>query len=285
MAEHIELNDTTTSPSQKRDTIMELREKHYVDLPKKYKQHPVFKEFYNDTLSLKLFSYFVLYFCVLFKLEARRKKYEASQAKNDGRSFAEAHARTRAIFLQLTNCYSTILLKYSCFACVKQQAKFQFADDELIFYEVLYWMTAKDLRDVFLDDRLYSCIDEQLNKIFRSRSFDFRYEKQQREWETLRNRLIIERKGGDMPTKNDKLASILIAPLPKIQLQYAMVQRSSFITARFPDKMQSLSYTQGPPPPRKKDNPSASPVTPQRNDASPPHDVKSTRSMEYCLEM
>jgi len=245
-------------------------------LPEELRRQTAYRHFYTDTLhptshllSLKFFSLFVAFFCALCRLEGRRSQYVEHESDKSGHSFARAHRKARALYQRLCATYAEILLRYNTHSSISYEESrgrakrelsktgdlsvrstaqrrvvpaFQYVATELRFYEELYTFTEQMLRIAFSDARLQLPIAQEVNRIFRSDSFNF--PRQQREAKVQEHVRRLDR--GDEASllqNHARLAAVLEEPPAKLMVKYATVQRTPLIGCRYPaGAMNSLRY-------------------------------------------
>ena len=213
------------------------------------------------SLSLQLFSLFISYFCSLFRLEGRRKEY----LKNDhstklGAEFSKAHQRTRAVFKRLTNVYATVVTTYNLHAqitilrpykdqirdqqrvklphnanakpipAVRDVRAFQYAADELQFYEELVVFTTELMRLAFSDEKLRQPISAEIARLFRSPSFRFGAER--REAEVQQAAATMGRAQHGLRGNVRALAEALVPPSQPLIMKYALQQGTPLLGGR-----------------------------------------------------
>jgi hypothetical protein len=248
----------------------------------------------SGELSLRYFSLFIAYFCALCRLEGRRRHYLQSPSDKSGASFARAHNRARQVFQRLNGAYSAILMRYNMHSTldipkkprvvrraghapavvedtnttgryavgakslgppVSKVRPFEYAADELRFYEELYVFTEQLLRLAFTDDRLQGPITAEVNNIFRGQRFNFgplareaSIRKAAAELTATSLSATSGNTGGGAANELDQnmrhLAEVLVPPAPKVSIKEAAVQRTPFVASRFNSgKMSMKKYS------------------------------------------
>lgn len=260
-------------------SILTARNMLFSRLPDEIRTQTAYRHFYTDdldpksgNLSLQFFSLCVSYFCCLCRLEARRAQYIANQTDKSGSGFARAHRKARAVFKRLNATYGMILMRYNTHNTLvyrkkltpkertelargpsihatgakplgppmKRERAFVYVADEMRFYEELFVFAEEMLRLAFTDDRLQQPIAEEINRIFRSQSFNFGDMK--RDAKVKGAVAEMDEHAVNLTQNNQGLAEVLVQPVKKITMKYAVTQRSPFVAARFPGGMSALKY-------------------------------------------
>ena len=227
-------------------------------------------------LSTKFFSLLILYFCSIFRLEGRRRQYMERETGKSGRDFARAHEKARMAFEALSCCYSSLVMRYNChnvleykirvnphemsvskndkntgsygfglktpIARVKRQQAFEFASDELVFFEMLYQASVQVVTIAFEGDAsIQQLAAEEANKLFRSRTFLFH---EQKRAVAVRSSLkALDAKAKSLLENNQQLAELLSEPAPHLSMRLASSQRTPFVACTFPGQQSTLKYS------------------------------------------
>lgn len=244
--------------TEDRFLVAHARDVAYQRLPLQLRKQFAFRHFYTDeldvangsSLSVKFLSLMIMYFCVVFKLEGRRRQYEERPSDASGRDFSQAHRRAQLVFQQLACTYSIIVMRYTAHRVleiptasggVRRESSFRCASDEMVFFEMLYQLTADVVRQAFEGDAsVQELAVDETNRLFRSRSFLF--QSQHRSDEVARTTRELDRKASSILENTGQLADILVPQGEKLVMKYANQQRTPFLACQLPGGTSYLKY-------------------------------------------
>eukprot|EP01006_Ploeotia_vitrea_P027228 TRINITY_DN60078_c0_g1_i1.p1 TRINITY_DN60078_c0_g1~~TRINITY_DN60078_c0_g1_i1.p1 ORF type:complete len:650 (+),score=50.34 TRINITY_DN60078_c0_g1_i1:61-2010(+) len=212
-----------------RFSVLALKERLYLAFPEKKREHPQFIRFYQSDESTQFFRLLVLYFCTLFKLEKIKKQADIMPEDEAVQTdLLVAQHSTQAVFYKLSNTYASILMDYHQFVT---------SHEECVFYETLTSTSIKILKTAFRDPKLHACIIQQINKVFRTKSFNFQFRTEGKVQELLRSYL-----NGDNRNKKTELEAskhlskvrLRDSPAGGLLFKDSIKLRSPFISCKFP---------------------------------------------------
>jgi hypothetical protein len=256
--------------------VREARQIAFNRLPERVRKQFAFQHFYTESLdgssghlSVKFLAMFISYFCAIFKLEGRRKQYEERPSDKSGRDFARAHKKAQIVFQQLSATYSVVITRYSrhhilevrpprgsssavvgspsgisgiaARAHVIREPAFRYESDELVFFELLYQVTADVVRMAFEGDAtVQELAVEEANRLFRSKSFLFEDQRRSNDVGLVAHQL--DAKAHSVLENTQQLAELLVPRGAKLMVKYASIQRSPFLACQLPGGTSHLKY-------------------------------------------
>lgn len=256
--------------------VREARDIAFSRLPERIRKQFAFQHFYTERLdgssghlSVKYLAMFISYFCSVFKLEGRRRQYAERPSDKSGRDFARAHKKAQIVFQQLSATYSVVITRYSRHHVLevsapsrapsvvgsgapeqpspqrrrvtRREPAFRYESDELVFFELLYQITAEVVRMAFDGDATVQelAVDEA-NRLFRSRSFQFDDQRRSNELALVGRQL--DAKAHSVLENTQQLAELLVPRGPKLMIKYANIQRTPFLACQLPGGTSYLKY-------------------------------------------
>lgn len=258
--------------------VREARQIAFNRLPERVRKQFAFQHFYTESLdgssghlSVKFLAMFISYFCAIFKLEGRRKQYEERPSDKSGRDFARAHKKAQIVFQQLSATYSVVITRYSrhhvlevrpprssssstravgspsgisgiaARANVIREPAFRYESDELVFFELLYQVTADVVRMALEGDvTVQELAVEEANRLFRSKSFLFEDQRRSNDVGMVAHQL--DAKAHSVLENTQQLAELLVPRGAKLMVKYASIQRSPFLACQLPGGTSHLKY-------------------------------------------
>lgn len=126
-------------------------------------------------------------------------------------------------------------------AQVKRCHAFEFASDELVFFEMLYQASVQIVMIAFEGDaNIQQLASEEVNKLFRSRSFLFH--EQKRSVAVASSLRQLDSRAKSLLENNRQLAELLSDPAPHLSMRLASTQRTPFVACTFPGQHSTLKY-------------------------------------------
>ncbi len=126
-------------------------------------------------------------------------------------------------------------------AARKRAQAFEFASDELVFFEMLYQASVQIVTIAFEGDaNIQHMASEEVNKLFRSRSFLFH--EQKRSLAVAQSLKALDKKAKSLLENNQQLAELLSEPPPHVSMRLASAQRTPFVACTFPGQQSTLKY-------------------------------------------